>query len=146
MKSLIPFKDFGLSEKTFEDFYTMMEDFFKDKGLMDKKHFSGSFKLDVQEKEEAYIVEAELPGFKKEEICIDLKDDILSISAKKEEKIDEEKKNFVHKERKFASVKRSIYLEGALTEGGKAKLDNGVLTITLPKEKKALPPSPIAIE
>lgn len=147
MKSLIPFRNnLSLTDNTFEDFYKTMENFFKDQWGLEKASMMGSFKLDVQEKEHEYVVEAELPGYKKEEIFVDLNNEMLTISAKKEEKTDKEEKNYVHRERKVESVKRSLFLDGSKAEGVKAKLDNGVLSITIPKEKKEASASKITIE
>lgn len=147
MKSIVPYKNtFGLADRTFEDFYKTMEDFFQDKWFGEKTSLAGTFKLDIQEKDREYVVEAELPGFKKEEISVELTNETLFISAEKEEKIDEEKKNYIHNERKYESVKRGIFLKGSMTDGITAKLDNGVLTIAIPKEKKEEPVSKITIE
>ena len=92
------------------------------------------------------MVEAELPGIKREEIYVDFIEGQLIISVKKEDKIDEEKKNYIHKERRSSSMRRSLYLDDAKAEGIKAKLDNGILYITVPKEEKAEPTHKIPIE
>lgn len=135
MKNNLPMKKSG--DRAFVDFTRMMDDFFLT---------TNKIKLDVQEKENEYIVEAEVPGYKKEEISVDLVDETLTISAEKEEKIDEEKKNYIHKERKYESASRSIYLRDAAEEGVKAKLQDGMLMITIPKEKKEKPKSKIEVE
>lgn len=137
MKSLIPF------DKGMVDFYNMVDDFFRDNGLLAKE---GSFKLDVKERDGEYVVEAELPGFKKEEITVEVTEETLNISAKKEEKIDEKKENFIHRERRVEKVRRSVRLAGAKAEGVRARLVDGLLTVTVPKEKKEVPANRVEVE
>lgn len=119
----------------FENFYNSLDNFFTNTGIV-KSELGGSFKLDVQEKDNEYIIEAELPGIKKEEISLDLKNERLNISISREENIEEEKKNYIHKERKVSSMSRSLFLSGSKSEGVKAKLEEGVLNITVPKEQQ----------
>ena len=119
------FNDFG-------DFYNMVDDFFNGSS---KTNF-GSFKVDVQEDENKYLIEADLPGVEKNEVDIEINEGNLSISVKREENINEEKSNYIHKERHYTSMSRNIYLEDAKSEGIKANLENGVLKITIPKEQK----------
>lgn len=72
----------------------------------------------------------------KEEINLELKDDgRLTISVEREESLEEEKKNYVHRERRYSSMQRSIYLRDAKTEGVKAQLKDGILRIIVPKEE-----------
>jgi HSP20 family protein len=88
------------------------------------------------ENEREYCIEAELPGVTKEEINLQLKDDgRLTIAAEREENIQEDKKNYVHRERRYSSMQRTIYLRDAKTEGVKAKLQDGVLKIIVPKQE-----------
>ena len=135
MKNYLPIRRMG--DRGFLDFYKSMDDFFLT---------PGSIKVDVQEKDDEYIVDAEVPGFKKEEISVEITDETLTISAKREEKTEEEKKNYIHKERKYESVSRSLYLPGAVDEGIKAKLNDGMLSIHIPKDKKERPKNKIEIE
>ncbi|MDD2397659.1 MAG: Hsp20/alpha crystallin family protein, partial [Tissierellia bacterium] len=95
-----------------------------------------TFKIDVQENDNEYVVEAELPGVNKDEVNIEMNEGRLSISIQREEIKDEENKNYVHKERRYSSMSRSIYLDEAKSEGIKASLENGVLNIIVPKETK----------
>jgi len=61
----------------------------------------------VQQNDNEYLIEAELPGVNKDEIGVDLNDGRLNISVKREENINEEKKNYIHRESRFASMSRS---------------------------------------
>lgn len=146
MSDLIPEKKSrGLLGRDFESFYDTLENFFKG-GISPKDFGIGTFKLDVQENENEYVVEADIPGVKKEELKVELDDKNLSISVEREERIDEEKKNYIHKERKSTSMSRQIYLAKAKQDGVKAKLENGVLVVTVPKEAKSEITSKIEIE
>ena len=100
-----------------------------------KRSLAGdTFKLDVQENEKEYLVEAELPGVDKDEISLSLVEGRLQISINKEERVEEDNKNYIHRERRYSSMCRNIYLADSDSENIKAKLDNGLLTITIPKK------------
>ena len=136
MSRLVPFNRWGLRRNDFEDFYNMLDDFFSDTWWPVRSLARDTFKLDIQENEREYCIEAELPGVTKEEINLQLKDDgRLTIAAEREENIQEDKKNYVHRERRYSSMQRTIYLRDAKTEGVKAKLQDGVLKIRVPKQE-----------
>lgn len=138
MSGLVPFnrKNKDLINSDFGSFYNMLDDFFSDSWPSRRSLVGDTFKVDVQENENEYIIEAELPGVKKEEIKLDLNDGKLGISVQREENINEEKKNYIHKERRFSSMSRTVYLENSKGEGIKASLDNGLLSIKVPKMQK----------
>lgn len=148
MTGLVPFnrKNTGLLNTGFEDFYNMLDDFFSDNWSSRRSLEKDTFKINVQQNDNEYLIEAELPGVKKEEINIDMNDGRLNISVNREEKINEEKKNYIHRESRFSSMSRSIYLDDADSKGIKAKLDNGVLNITVPRQEKAIAAEKIEIE
>jgi HSP20 family protein len=148
MAGLIPFNKNLPSNRVrgFEDFYNMLDDFFSDAWPLRRSLTGDTFKIDVQEAEKEYIIDAELPGVKKEEISLELNDGQLTIGVKKEANTEEKQKNYIHKERRFTSMQRSIYLADARAEEVKAKLDNGVLRITVPKVPRADNTRRIAIE
>ena len=138
MAGLIPFnrKYSAVLPTGFEDVYNMLDDFFSDGAGLKRNLARDTFKIDVEETPEAFKIQAELPGVKKEEIDLSLNDGKLSIAVKREENTEEEKKNYIHKERRATSMVRNIYLGDAKTEGIKAKLEEGILTITVEKERK----------
>ena len=148
MTGLVPFnrKNTSLLSTGFEDFYNMLDDFFSDSRSSIRSLYRDTFKINVQQNDTEYLIEAELPGVNKEEIDVDLNDGRLNISVKREEKINEEKKNYIHRESRFASMSRSVYLADADAKGIKAKLDNGVLNITVPRQEKGVKPERIEIE
>ncbi len=101
---------------------------------------SGLMRTDVIEKDDSYQLEAELPGFNKEDINIDLKNDTLTISATHNENKDEKDDNgkYIRRERRSSSYQRSFHVEGLKPEDIIAQYRNGVLTVNLPK-KEAIP-------
>ena len=119
----------------FNNFDNMLDDFFDDRWWKKRGIIAETFRMDVQENENDYFVEAELPGVKKEEIEVKMDNGRLQISIEREESTDDSKKNYIHRERKCSSLKRSIYLADADEQGIAAKLDNGVLSLTIPKKK-----------
>lgn len=148
MTGLVPFnkRNTNLLSTGFEDFYNMLDDFFSDNWSPRRSLSRDTFKINVQQNDTEYLIEAELPGVSKDEIEIDLNDSRLSISVKKEENINEEKKNYIHRESRYSSMSRSIYLADAETKGIKAKLDNGVLNISVPRQEKNVRTEKIEIE
>lgn len=148
MTGLVPFnrKNTGLRSTGFDDFYNMLDDFFSDTWSPRRTFERDTFKINVQQNDTEYLIEAELPGVNKEEIDVDLNDGRLNISVKREEAINEEKKNYIHKESRYCSMSRSVYLADADPKGIKAKLDNGVLNITVPRQEKAAKIEKVQIE
>ena len=111
-----------------------MNQFF-DRSVPLSKAFA-DIKVDVEEKDNEYIVEADMPGVAKEDIHLDLEDSYLQIEVQRKQEKNKEDKNYIRKERSFSSLKRSVYLENVQKEGIDAKLDNGVLIIHIPKKTK----------
>lgn len=138
MAGLIPFSRRNQNDLStgFSDFDNMLDDFFADGWPMRRSLMASTFKVDVQENDKAYTVEAELPGVDKGDVDIDYDEGRLCISVKRENQSEEKKKNYIHRERSFSSMSRSVYLDSASGEGINAKLDNGVLTVSVPKQIK----------
>ncbi len=115
------------------------------------KNAARMMKTDLKEHEDGYQLAVDLPGFKKEQIELQLQDGYLTISATKglEEEEKDKKGKIVHQERYTGSMSRSFYVGQNLTEEDiKARFENGVLTLEFPKEEqKKLPErKPIQIE
>ena len=98
-----------------------------------------SMKTDIRETEGAYVLEADLPGFSKEDLAIKIKDDVLTIRAERKKDLDEKDKegNYLRRERSYTSFERRFDLTGIRAEEITAAYRDGVLTLTLPK---AAPP------
>ena len=90
-------------------------------------------KCDIYEKDGDYHIEMEVPGFNKEDISIEVQDGYLNITAEKENKRDEEDKNYIRKERSFGKYQRSFYLGNLDIDQIKASFNDGVLNIVVPK-------------
>lgn len=97
-----------------------------------------TFVMDVEDTDDAYKITAHLPGVARDEIGVELREGRLSIAVNKKETEEEKNKNFLHKETREWSATRGVYLKDAASEGVEAKLEDGILTITVPKleEKK----------
>ncbi len=138
MAGLIPFNrrnsDLLSTSSIFDN---MLDDFFAEGWPFRRSLLADTFKIDVQDNKAEYIVEAELPGASKDDISISLNEGRLNISFNKTENIEEKDKNYLHRERRSTSMSRNIVLADAAADGIKAKLDNGVLSITVPKKVKA---------
>ncbi|MBQ8200631.1 MAG: Hsp20/alpha crystallin family protein [Clostridia bacterium] len=93
------------------------------------------FRVDVRREPEAFILEAELPGVKLDDITITVEDDVLTIAADVNTHKKEEHDGYVYSERRSGHVERRFSLEGIRQEGITAASADGVLTITLPKEQ-----------
>ena len=101
------------------------------------KHASHEMKTDVRETDSGYEVDIDLPGFKKDEINIQLDNGYLSISAAKGLDKDEQDKEgkYIRKERYAGSMSRSFYVGNAITQDDiKAKYENGILRLSVPKK------------
>ena len=100
---------------------------------------SNLMKTDVKETEDGYTVDIDLPGFKKDEIKLQLEKGYLTVSAAKNVNNDEKDKNgkYVRRERFAGNVRRSFYVgEKVKEEEIHPKFENGILTFQLPKENK----------
>ena len=97
--------------------------------------------VDIREDGDSLVVEAELPGFKKEEVDITLENQTLTISAEKKEEHREEKKgDYLLNERRYSRFLRSFTLPPTVDEKTvNAKLEDGVLTVSLNKREETKP-------
>ena len=122
----------------FDDFD---RDFFRNFGNMDRalygKHAQNMMKTDVKETDEGYEVDIDLPGFKKDEIQLELNNGYLTISTQKAlEKDEKNKKGRMLRQERYAGVmQRSFYVGEHITEEDvKASYESGVLHLVLPKK------------
>lgn len=96
-----------------------------------------TIKIDVKENDGAYTVSAEIPGVKKEDIQVAVEGGLVTVSAEvKQEDVQKKDDKLLRSERYYGSVSRSISLpQDVESAQAKAKYDNGVLTLTLPKKQ-----------
>ncbi len=101
------------------------------------KNASHMMKTDVKETDEGYEVDVDLPGFSKDEIRLELNSGYLTISTEKGlEKKDERKGRILRQERYCGTMQRSFYVGGGITEEDiRARYENGVLSLLIPKKE-----------
>lgn len=132
-------------ENLFDDFFSDPFEMMVPQGRspLYGKHAKGLMKTDVRETDDSYELDVDLPGFKKDEIHVDLKDGYLTISAAKGLDKDESAKDgkYIRQERYAGACSRSFYVgETARPEDIAAKYEDGILRVSVPKEvKKPLP-------
>lgn len=126
-----PFKEFKDLEKKFYDFYPS-------KNIAEDGAISAFMpKVNTREDEKAYYVDIDLPGVKKEEISIDVKDGVLSISGERNFKEEVKEEHYYKVETSFGKFQRSFSLpENIDMEKIGAKNENGVLEVVIPKLDK----------
>ena len=138
MFELIPFDRHIRSAANFDPFRMFDE--------MDRRFFNSvptvsAFRTDVLDTGDAYKLECELPGFKKEDLKIDVENDVLTISAERKSDEKEEKNNSVKRERFYGSFSRSFDVSGIQVDNIEAAYTDGVLTLTMPKKAAEIPAS-----
>ncbi len=135
MFDLTPFDRMTRSFAAYDPFREMEE--------MEKRFFgtpTPSFRTDIRESDGAYILEADLPGFAKEEIRAEIKENILTIFAEhKTESEEKDSDRYIRRERSFGTYRRSFDIRGIEADAITAAYRDGVLTLTLPKKEKKLP-------
>ena len=140
MFELIPFDRRGSRVSVYDPF-RMFDD-------MERSFFGNgghtalsAFRTDVTDTGDAFVLDAELPGFKKEDIKIDVENDCLTISAERKVDEEEKKKNFIKRERFYGSYSRSFDVSGVNVDGIEAEYTDGVLKLTMPKKVETVPPT-----
>ena len=128
-------------ENLFDDFFTPFYYDDKDEKKAEKKLYGhraqNLLRTDIKETKEGYELVIDVPGFKKDEVQVQLKDGYLTISAAKGLDKDEEDKkgNYIRRERYAGSTSRSFYVgNGVKNEDVHAKFENGVLRLSTPKK------------
>lgn len=98
------------------------------------------FRTDIRKQDSCYVLEAELPGFKKEDISIDIDKDCLTISAERKSEESENSENgFIRRERYYGSFSRSFNIKGIDSDAITAQYTDGVLTLTMPEKTPEVP-------
>jgi len=140
MFELIPFDRRGSRISAYDPF-RMLDD-------MERSFFGGgnhpamaSFRTDVTDTGDAFVLDAELPGFKKEDIKIDVENDCLTITAERKADEEEKQKNFIKRERFYGSFSRSFDVSGVNVDGIEAAYNDGILKLTMPKKVETVPPT-----
>ena len=119
-----------------------MNDFFGDQSPLYGRHAKNLMKTDIREHESGYEVDIDLPGFKKDEINLQLDNGYLTVSAAKGLDKDEQAKDgtYIRRERYAGSCSRSFYVgEGVTEEDVHAKYEDGILKLAIPKKEDKIP-------
>lgn len=134
MFGMLPFE--RGNDNTFDTFDRFMHNFFDNSNTT-----LPAFRTDIRDAGDKFILEAELPGFEKEDIHLDLKDGILTIAAEHKENADQkdDKGNYIRRERRYGSFSRSFDVTGIDENGITAAYKNGVLELSLPKAVPVVP-------
>lgn len=132
MFGMIPF------ERKDDNFFDLFDN-------LEKKFFSNTnatlpaFRTDIRDMGDKFLLEAELPGFRKEDIQLDLTDSILTIKAEHSADSQEKEGSYVRRERRYGSFTRTFDVTGIDEHAITAGYENGILTLTLPKQVPAQP-------
>ena len=120
-----------------DDWFDFDRDFWGRKNPLYGKNAKNIMKTDIREHEDGYELDIDLPGFKKDEINVELENGYLTISAAKGLDKDEQDKKgkYIRKERYAGAMQRSFYVGDAVTqEDIKAKFEDGILKLSIPKK------------
>ena len=138
MFELIPFDRHIRSAASFDPFRMLDE---MDRHFFNSAPAVSAFRTDVIDTGDAFKLECELPGFKKEDLRIDVENDVLTISAERKSDEKESKPNYVKRERFYGSFSRSFDVSGVNVDGIEASYTDGMLNLTLPKKAAEIPAS-----
>jgi len=149
MFNIVPYsrRNGGISRK--DDWFGIdrfFDDFFRDPFFSRFSSWTTPIRADVRETDKEYIVEAELPGVKKEDIIIDLQDDVLTIGVDVKQERNEENDGYIYRERQRGSYRRSFNVYNIDNEKVRASYKDGILTVVLPKAEGAKRSRKIVIE
>lgn len=139
MFGLVPFRrDNNSLSRRGDSFNQLVDSFFndslfKDDFLIPTTMEYGNFTVDLKENKNEYVLEADLPGVNKEAIDLEFSNNYLTISAKRENIVEDKKDNYVRRERSYGEFKRRFYIDNVDSSKIKAEFRDGVLSVTLPK-------------
>lgn len=132
MFNLVPFRFDEFSKGFWPDFFNdAAEDLFTGRWA--------GFKTDIVEDGKEFRIEAELPGFGKDDIKVELNENRLTISAQKDEETEKRDGKYLRKERRTGQVMRSFILDNVIQDEIKAEFKDGVLKLSLPKQDVKTP-------
>jgi len=138
MFSMIPYRS-NRSLRTRDDerdlFNPFADDFFR--AFFGDERYMVNMKVDVEDKGDHYLLEADLPGIDRENLRVDVDNGIMTITAEVKKENDEKKKNYVCHERRWGTSSRSFNLDGIDENNITGEFKDGVLKLTLPKQAEA---------
>jgi len=142
MFELIPYRRNNTYSNLFREMEELERRFFGDSfgSARASESYSG-FRTDISDQGDSYLLEADLPGFDKESIHLEVNEDTLTIRAERHSQHEDENKreNYLCCERSYGQYQRSFDVSAIDTDGIKAKYADGVLSLTLPKKAEVKP-------
>lgn len=137
MTTLTRWNPYTEMQRMQRDIDQVFDSFFSDWPSLHNGTAWQSFNLDLSEKDGEYVIQATLPGLKSDEIDVAIEDNVLRITGETKSDNRFEDNQYLVRERRYGSFVRNIMLPGAVDDGkAKASLEDGVLTIHLPKSSK----------
>lgn len=138
-----PFEDL---ERTWGDYLDYMEKFFSNVPTQMRK-FPVGITCDVADKGDRFVLTADLPGMEKDEVGINVLNSDIEISAEHKESKEEKKKGYIHEERSHVRYYRSLTMpEEVVSSKVTATMNNGILTVELPKKTPTKVEEPVQIK
>ncbi len=123
------------------DMDTLFDQFFNDSLLLAKPSEKTGMRVDIKDTQDAFVIEAELPGINKENIDIKIQDNLLTLSVNQEENSENNKDSYLVRERRVRSLQRSFDVSAVDADKISAKFENGLLALQLPKKELVKPES-----
>lgn len=117
----------------FYDPFKEIEDF--ERSFFSPRAYEG-FKTDIRDDGDKFVLEAELPGYEKDDISIDLKDSTLTITAAHSDEKNDKNGSYIRRERSYGSYSRSFDVTNIDENAIGASFKNGILELTLPKKQE----------
>ena len=134
MYSLIPFEKYT---NNMDHFFDDIPRFF----FTESAERPAAFRTDIRDEGDHFLLEADLPGFQKEEISLDLKGDVLTVTAHHQEEKEAHTGRYLCRERRYGDFARSFDVSSVQQRGITAAYENGVLKLVLPKKSAVQPES-----
>ncbi len=134
MYSLIPFEKYT---NNMDHFFDDIPRFF----FTESAERPAAFRTDIQDLGDHFLLEADLPGFQKEEISLDLKGDVLTVTAHHQEEKEAHTGRYLCRERRYGDFARSFDVSSVQQKAITASYENGVLKLVLPKKSAVQPES-----
>ncbi|MGI6239764.1 MAG: Hsp20/alpha crystallin family protein [Christensenellales bacterium] len=135
MSSLIPYHRYRQPRRSGDALSLFQDDFFRP-FFFGGDAMPASFRVDVKDEGEQYVMEAELPGISRDHIKIDVDDGVLTIIAEWKQADKEGRGEYLVSERRAGRVQRSFTLENVLEDQITAEYSDGVLRLTMPKREE----------
>lgn len=136
MFGMIPYGRKNVVMNRTPDFWNvdrLFDTFMRDPVFSGSTLFGGQIRTDIKETDKEYLFEAELSGVRKEDIFLELKDDVFTFGVEQKQEQEEERDCYLCRERRYGSIRRSFRVDRVAEADVKASYADGILKIVLPK-------------